>query len=80
MKIQTPVTLGELQLRNRIVMPPMVMFIAGEEGHVTPRHLHHYRARAAAGTPIAKGTLVKVDRIEGVKAFVIPVEVEATVS
>lgn len=50
MKIQTPVTLGELQLRNRIVMPPMVMFIAGEEGHVTPRHLHHYRARAAAGT------------------------------
>ena len=39
-----------------------------------------WTARSASGTPIAKGTLVKVDRIEGVKAFVIPVEVEATVS
>ena len=39
-----------------------------------------WTARSASGAPIAKGTLVKVDRIEGVKAFVIPVEVEATVS
>ena len=39
-----------------------------------------WTARSASGAPIAKGTLVKVDRIEGVKVFVIPVEVEATVS
>lgn len=39
-----------------------------------------WTARSVSGAPIAKGTLVKVDRIEGVKAFVIPVEVEATVS
>lgn len=29
-----------------------------------------WTARSTAGTPIPKGTLVKVDRIEGVKAFV----------
>ena len=39
-----------------------------------------WTARSASGAPIAKGTLVKVDRVEGVKVFVIPVEVEATVS
>ena len=38
-----------------------------------------WSARSVSGAPIAKGTLVEVDRIEGVKAFVSPVEVEATV-
>ena len=39
-----------------------------------------WTARSASGAPIAKGTLVKVSRIEGVKALVVPVEVEATVT
>jgi membrane protein implicated in regulation of membrane protease activity len=34
-----------------------------------------WTARSTSGKPIAKGTLVKVDRIEGVKAFVSPAEV-----
>ena len=38
-----------------------------------------WTARSTSGTPIPKGTLVKVDRIEGVKAFVSPVEIPETV-
>ena len=38
-----------------------------------------WTARSADGKPIPKGTLVKVARIEGVKAFVVPVEVAAEV-
>ena len=38
-----------------------------------------WTARSVDGSPIPKGTLVKVDRIEGVKAFVFPVEVKTTV-
>ena len=38
-----------------------------------------WTARSADGTPIPKGTLVRVEKIEGVKAFVIPVEVKTTV-
>lgn len=34
-----------------------------------------WSARSTSGEPIAVGTLVKVDRIEGVKVFVSPVEV-----
>ena len=38
-----------------------------------------WTARSTSGHPIPKGTLIKVDRIEGVKAFVSKVEVSATV-
>lgn len=37
----------------------------------------YWTARSTAGDPIPEGTLVRVDRIEGVKAFVTPVSVEA---
>ena len=38
-----------------------------------------WTARSPSGQPIPVGTLVKVDRIEGVKAFVSPAEVPANV-
>jgi len=38
-----------------------------------------WTARSSSGASLARGTLVKVDRIEGVKVFVSPAEVEASV-
>lgn len=38
-----------------------------------------WTARSTTGEPIPKGTLVRVDRIEGVKAYVTPVPVAAPV-
>ena len=38
-----------------------------------------WTARSTSGTPIAAGTLIRVDRIEGVKVFVSPAEVPAKV-
>lgn len=38
-----------------------------------------WTARSTSGEPIAEGTCVRVDRIEGVKVFVSPAEVSATV-
>lgn len=38
----------------------------------------YWTARSESGDPICEGTLVKVDRIEGVKAFVSPVKTPAT--
>lgn len=37
----------------------------------------YWTARSASGEPIAEGTLIRVERIEGVKAFVVPAEVPA---
>lgn len=39
----------------------------------------YWTARSTTGDVIPEGTLVKVDRIEGVKAFVTPVQVPANV-
>jgi membrane protein implicated in regulation of membrane protease activity len=38
-----------------------------------------WTARSTTGDPIPEGTLVKADRIEGVKVFVTPVEVPSEV-
>ena len=38
----------------------------------------YWTARSESGEPICEGTLVTVDRIEGVKAFVSPVKTPAT--
>lgn len=39
-----------------------------------------WSARSTSGDPIPEGTLVRADRIEGVKVFVSPVEVPAAIS
>ncbi|MFB6291190.1 MAG: NADH:flavin oxidoreductase [Candidatus Bipolaricaulia bacterium] len=39
----TPITVGGIRLRNRLVFPPMQMGKAGEEGEVTEDLIDHYR-------------------------------------
>jgi len=48
-KAFTPIRVGGLTLKNRLVAAPMVMNHATEEGHVTPRMLDYYAAKAAGG-------------------------------
>ena len=43
-----PVRIGQMQLKNRIVMPPMGTGFA-EQGHVSQRQLDYYEARARGG-------------------------------
>lgn len=45
----SPLTLRGLALRNRIVMSPMAMYSAGEDGMANDFHLTHYGARALGG-------------------------------
>ncbi len=46
----SPLTLsGNLTLRNRIVMSPMCMYSAGEDGRATDWHRSHYLTRAVGG-------------------------------
>lgn len=52
----TPVTLGALQLANRVVMAPMTRNRADHQGVPTDLMLEHYAQRASAGLIIAEGT------------------------
>jgi len=57
----SPLTLRDLTLRNRIVMAPMCMYAAGDDGRATDWHLAHYMARAigGAGLLITEATAVE---------------------
>ena len=51
-----PVQLGEIALRNRIVMAPMTRSRAGGGDVPTELHVEYYRQRANAGLIISEGT------------------------
>ena len=41
--------IGNLQLKNKIVMPPMCMYKSDESGEIKPFHHYHYVSRALGG-------------------------------
>ena len=45
----SPFQIGKLELKNRIVMPPMATNFAGEDGSVNERHIAYYVRRARGG-------------------------------
>jgi len=48
-KLFTSGRIGKLELKNRIVMPPMATNFADPEGNVNERHIAYYRRRARGG-------------------------------
>jgi len=61
MDLFTPVTLGALQLRNRIVMAPMTRSRAGIDAVPTDVMVDYYRQRASAGLIITEGIAPSAD-------------------
>ena len=57
----TPFLLKQLTLKNRIVMPPMCMYSAADDGIVTDWHVLHYASRAVGqvGLIIVEATSVE---------------------
>lgn len=48
-QLLSPFTVRGVTLRNRVMMSPMCMYVAGEDGRPTDWHLVHYGARAVGG-------------------------------
>lgn len=51
----SPLTLGELELPNRLVMAPLTRVRAGKEGIPGPLVAEHYRQRASLGLIVSEG-------------------------
>jgi 2,4-dienoyl-CoA reductase-like NADH-dependent reductase (Old Yellow Enzyme family) len=54
----SPFSIGRLAVRNRIVMPPMVIWASDQSGEVRDAHLKHYAARRGPGLIIVEATAV----------------------
>jgi 2,4-dienoyl-CoA reductase-like NADH-dependent reductase (Old Yellow Enzyme family) len=52
----SPMTLGELELPNRLVMAPLTRVRSGVEGIPGPLVVEHYRQRASLGLIVSEGT------------------------
>lgn len=52
----SPLTLGELELPNRLVMAPLTRVRSGAEGIPGPLVVEHYRQRASLGLIVSEGT------------------------
>lgn len=57
----SPFTLKSLTLRNRIVMSPMLMYAAGEDGLLNDRLFVHYGARALGGVGMIMTEVLAVE-------------------
>lgn len=56
--LTSPLKIDNLIFKNRIVMPPMVTFLAKEDGMATPAHIDHYKRSSGPGLMIVEGTAV----------------------
>jgi len=58
--IFTPFSLRDVKLPNRVVMPPMLTYMADPQGFASDRHLVHYGARALGGTGLIISEMLAV--------------------
>ncbi len=56
----TPLRLRDVELPNRVVMAPMLTYMADAEGFAADRHLVHYGARALGGTGLIMSEMLAV--------------------
>ncbi len=61
MDLFSPLELGELELRNRIIMAPMTRSRAGEGAMPTELSVEYYRQRASAGLIVTEGIAPSAD-------------------
>jgi NADPH2 dehydrogenase len=58
-RLFSPLAVKGLELRNRIVMPPMASSLATEDGAVTEKHFDYYLTRAGVGLIIVEHTFIE---------------------
>jgi NADPH2 dehydrogenase len=56
--LHTSFTVGPITLANRLVMPPLVIFKAAEDGEVTAENREHYAESGGAGYMVVEATVV----------------------
>ena len=59
--LTAPLQIGTRTFKNRIVMPPLVIWQSGETGEVEETHLKHYASCAGPGLIIVEATTVSPD-------------------
>jgi 2,4-dienoyl-CoA reductase-like NADH-dependent reductase (Old Yellow Enzyme family) len=62
-KLFTPGRIGRVEIRNRVVMPPMTTRLADAEGYVTDATIAYFRARAAGGVGLVTVEMASPEKV-----------------
>ena len=65
----TPIKLGSCEIRNRVVMAPMLMGFGRFDGKPTEKMLDYYEARAKGGAGLIITEITRVNDRTGAAAF-----------
>lgn len=67
--MQSPMKIGSCEIKNRIVLPPMLMGFGKFDGCVTEKLLDYYEERAKGGTGLIMTEITRVNDKTGSAAF-----------
>lgn len=65
----TPMKIGNCEIKNRIVMPPMLMGFGQFDGRPTEKMMNYYEARAKGGTGLVMAEITRINDVTGAGAF-----------
>lgn len=68
-KLFSPMKIGGCEIKNRIVMPPMMMGFGGPDGKPTEMLMDYYEERAKGGTGLIMTEITRVNDDHGAAAF-----------
>lgn len=68
-KLFTPMKIGTCEIKNRIVMSPMLMGFGQIDGKPTEKMMDYYEERAKGGTGLIITEITRVDDRTGAAAF-----------
>ena len=65
----TPMNIGTVQIKNRVVMPPMMLGFGQFNGCPTKEMMDYYEERAIGGAGLIITEITRVDDFSGASAF-----------
>ncbi|WKY47827.1 NAD(P)/FAD-dependent oxidoreductase [Eubacteriaceae bacterium ES3] len=68
----TPMKIGECEIKNRVVMPPMHMGLTNMDGTLSEKFIKYYEERAKGGTGLIITEITRVNDAHGATSFMQP--------
>lgn len=65
----SPMKIGKCEIKNRIVMPPMMMGFANLDGTASEQLMDYYEERAKGGAGLIMTEITRIDDVTGASAF-----------
>lgn len=68
-KLFTPGKIGNVEIKNRVVMPPMMLGFGQMDGRPTEEMMNYYEERAKGGTGLIVTEITRINDFSGASAF-----------